>query len=43
MLVLNMRKYTAMADKTTGTVKWFKEDKGYGFIKQENGLSLIHI
>ena len=26
-----------MADKTTGTVKWFKEDKGYGFIKQENG------
>ncbi|NTV34046.1 MAG: cold-shock protein, partial [Deltaproteobacteria bacterium] len=23
-----------MAD---GTVKWFNEQKGYGFIKQENG------
>lgn len=23
--------------KTTGTVKWFNEDKGFGFITQENG------
>ena len=22
---------------TTGTVKWFNEDKGFGFIAQENG------
>ncbi len=23
--------------KTTGTVKWFNEAKGFGFIEQENG------
>ena len=23
--------------KTTGTVKWFNNSKGYGFIEQENG------
>ena len=26
-----------MANKTTGTVKWFNESKGYGFIQQESG------
>ena len=26
-----------MSDVTTGTVKWFNESKGYGFIQQENG------
>lgn len=26
-----------MADKVNGTVKWFNESKGYGFISQENG------
>jgi cold shock protein len=23
--------------RTTGTVKWFSQEKGYGFIKQDNG------
>ena len=23
--------------KVTGTVKWFKADKGYGFLTQDNG------
>jgi CspA family cold shock protein len=23
--------------QTTGVVKWFNSDKGFGFIKQENG------
>lgn len=23
--------------KKTGTVKWFNEEKGFGFIQQENG------
>ena len=26
-----------MSDTVTGTVKWFKESKGYGFIEQESG------
>jgi cold shock protein len=26
-----------MSDKTTGTVKWFNESKGYGFIEQQSG------
>ena len=26
-----------MSTKTTGTVKWFNESKGFGFIEQESG------
>jgi CspA family cold shock protein len=26
-----------MADVVNGTVKWFNNEKGYGFIEQENG------
>nr|WP_272942719.1 MULTISPECIES: cold-shock protein [Moritella] len=26
-----------MMSKITGTVKWFNEAKGFGFIQQENG------
>ena len=26
-----------MSDRHTGTVKWFNERKGFGFIEQENG------
>lgn len=26
-----------MSDVTTGTVKWFNESKGFGFIAQESG------
>ncbi|KUO60242.1 cold shock domain protein CspD [bacterium BRH_c32] len=26
-----------MADRKTGTIKWFNNSKGYGFISQEGG------
>ena len=26
-----------MSNKTTGTVKWFNEEKGFGFIEQKSG------
>ncbi len=26
-----------MSDKVTGTVKWFNDDKGVGFIEREEG------
>lgn len=30
-----------MANRTTGTVKWFNGDKGFGFITQEGGDDLF--
>lgn len=30
-----------MSEKTTGTVKWFNESKGYGFIEQQSGPDLF--
>lgn len=26
-----------MSDSVTGTVKWFNDEKGFGFLAQENG------
>ncbi len=30
-----------MANRVTGTVKWFNGEKGYGFITQESGPDLF--
>lgn len=30
-----------MSDKQTGTVKWFDDAKGYGFIQREQGKDLF--
>jgi len=35
-LNLNFRIYI-MSNVTTGTVKWFNDEKGFGFIQQESG------
>ena len=31
-----------MSNKTTGTVKWFNETKGFGFIEQETAQMFSH-
>lgn len=30
-----------MEERKTGTVKWFNDQKGYGFILQENGADVF--
>ena len=30
-----------MSEKQTGTVKWFNDSKGYGFIQREQGKDLF--
>ena len=30
-----------MSDRQTGTVKWFNDAKGFGFVTQENGPDLF--
>jgi len=30
-----------MSEQQTGKVKWFNDEKGYGFIERENGADLF--
>ena len=36
-------KVKTMAELVNGTVKWFNNEKGYGFIQQENGGSDVFV
>jgi len=30
-----------MSDQVSGTVKWFNDEKGFGFLQQENGADVF--
>ncbi len=36
-------KVSFMSERLEGTVKWFNDEKGYGFITQENGKGDIFV
>ncbi len=35
--------FSAPSDAATGTVKWFNEEKGYGFIEQDGGGPDVYV
>jgi len=37
IVVRRRRLFVRVREMTTGTVKWFNDSKGFGFIKQEGG------
>jgi CspA family cold shock protein len=36
-----MLEIQVMAERETGTVKWFNDSKGYGFIQRESGADVF--
>src|SRR5690606_32565277 len=37
---IHIQEFTAMA-RTNGTVKWFSQEKGYGFLQREGGADVF--
>jgi CspA family cold shock protein len=40
---LSLNKGDSSMEKETGTVKWFNDQKGYGFIERESGQSDVFV
>jgi CspA family cold shock protein len=36
-MIADERRFRLMAERVTGTVKWFNATKGFGFIEQDEG------
>ena len=41
IFLINTIQKKNMSDRETGTVKWFNDSKGYGFIQRESGKDVF--